>query len=122
MLHEGLDEARRKGLKVREARILAVLGELAAAHGKQDDAVTRLSAAAEVARGAGLDRIEADASGALASLLRDIGRTELAATYARRSVAAAQHAGDLYHLPHLIAVLAELEYNNGNFTPPKSEY
>jgi len=58
MLHEGLDEARRKGLKVREARILTVLGELAAAHGKQDDAVTGLSAAAEVARGAGLDRID----------------------------------------------------------------
>ena len=122
MLHEGLDEARRKGLKVREARILTVLGELAAAHGKQDDAVTGLSAAAEVARGAGLDRIESDASGALASLLRDIGRTELAATYARRSVAAAQHAGDLYHLPQLMAVLAEIEDSNGNLTQAEAEY
>src|SRR5712691_11346331 len=40
MLHEGLDEARHKNLKVREARILAVLGELAASAGRDDEAVT----------------------------------------------------------------------------------
>ena len=122
MLHDGLDEARRKDLKVREARILKVLGEVAAMQGKQDDAVTWLTTAAEVAQGAGLDRIEADASGALASLLRDIGKTELAATYARRSVAAAQRSGDLYHLPQLMAILAEIEESNGNFTRAEAEY
>jgi len=72
MLHGGLDEARRRASKSARREYFTVLGELAAAHGKQDDAVTGLSAAAEVARGAGLDRIESDASGALASLLRDI--------------------------------------------------
>ena len=54
--------------------------------------------------------------------LRDIGRTETAATYARRSVAAAQRAGDLYHLPQLMAVLAEIEESNGNLTQAEAEY
>jgi hypothetical protein len=105
MLHKGLDEARGKGLKVREARTLAVLGELSAAGGKQDEAVAWLTAAADVAKGAGLDRIEANASSTLASLLRDARKTEMAAVYAERSVAAAQHARDLYHLPQMMAVL-----------------
>jgi len=122
MLHDGLDEARRKNLKVREARILAVLGELAASAGRQDEAVTSLTSAADVAHNAGLDRIEADATSALASLLRSLGRTETAATYARRSVAAAQRAGDLYHLPQLTAVLAEIEESNGNIKGAEAEY
>src|SRR5262245_27966506 len=115
MLHNGLDEARAKGLKVREARTLAVLGELSAAGGKQDEAVTWLTAAADVAKGAGLNRIEANASSTLASLLRDAQKTEMAAVYAERSIAAAQQARDLYHLPQMMAVLAEVETANGNF-------
>ena len=122
MLHEGLDEARRKNLKVREARILAALGELAASAGRHDEAVTSLTSAADVAQSAGLDRIESDATSALASLLRTLGRTETAATYARRSVAAAQRAGDVYHLPQLTAVLAEIEESNGNLTRAEAEY
>jgi len=68
MLREGLAEARQKDLKVREARILTVLGELATADGKQDEAVNWLTAAAGVARNGGLERIEATASSALALL------------------------------------------------------
>ena len=122
MLHKGLDEARGKGLKVREARTLAVLGELSAAGGKQDEAVAWLTAAADVAKGAGLDRIEANASSTLASLLRDARKTEMAAVYAERSIAAAQHARDLYHLPQMMAVLAEIEAGNGNFRRAEATY
>jgi CHAT domain-containing protein len=114
MLHEGLIEARRKNLKVREARILTVLGELASARGDQQEAIQRLSAAAEVARSAGLDRIEADASSALASRLRDSGNLATAAAYARQGVAAARRARDVYHLPQMLAILAEVEAANGN--------
>jgi CHAT domain-containing protein len=122
MLHDGLDQARRRNLKVREARILVVLGELAASAGKHDEAVTSLTSAADVAHSAGLDRIEADASSALASLLRSLGKTETAGVYARRSVAAAQRAGDLYHLPQLTAVLAEIEETNGNLLQADADY
>lgn len=122
MLYQGLEEARRRGLKVREARTLAVLGELSAAGGKHEEAVRWLTAAADVAKKAGLDRIEADASSTLASLLRDAGRTNLAAIYAERSVAAAQHARDLYHLPQMMAVLAEIEVGNGNARRAEATY
>ncbi len=114
MLHEGLLDARRRSLKVRESRILIVLGELASARGDQQQAIQRLSAAAEVARSAGLDRIEADASSALASRLRDTGNLATAAAYARRGVAAARRARDVYHLPQMLAILAEVEAANGN--------
>lgn len=122
MLHAGLKEARDKGLKVREARTLAVLGELSVVSGKQDEAEAWLIAAAEVAQSAGLDRIEADASSTLASLLRDTGRTSMAAVYAERSIAAARHARDLYRLPQMMAVLAEIEAGNGNFSRAEATY
>jgi len=122
MLHEGLAEARQKGLKVREARILTVLGELAAAAGKQDEAVTRLTAAADVAKNAGLDRIEATASSALVSLLRDTRQIDTAEAYAKRSVTAAQRSGDLFHLPQMMAALAEIEADNGNFIQAERTY
>lgn len=122
MLHTGLDVARRSDLKVREARILTVLGELAVADNKRDEAATWLTAAADVAKGAGLDRIEADASSALASLLREIGKTGPAAAYARRSVAAARRARDLYHLPQMVAVLAEIETSDRNFRQAEAAY
>src|SRR2546428_822795 len=57
---------------------------------------------------------------ALASLLRDIGRTELAVTYARRGVAAAQRAGDLYHLPQVMAGLPGNQDSNGDLTPGRT--
>jgi CHAT domain-containing protein len=122
MLYDGLTEAHRKNLKVREARILTVLGELAAAAGKREQAVTSLTSAADVAHSAGLDRVEAEASSALASLLRTIGRTEAAEIYARRSVTAARRAGDIYHLPQLTAVLAEIEDTNGNIARADADY
>lgn len=122
MLHDGLDEAHRKDLKVREARILTVLGELASARGDQSEAIGRLRAAADVAKAAGLDRIEADASSALASRLRDAGNIATSAAYAKRSVAAAQRARDVYHLPQILATLAEIEAANGNFTGAEAAY
>jgi CHAT domain-containing protein len=122
MLREGLLDARRKNLRVREARILTVLGELASARGDHHEAVQRLSAAAEVARSAGLDRIEADASSALASRLREIGNIAAAAAHARRGVAAARRARDVYHLPQMLAILAEVEASNRDFAVADATY
>jgi CHAT domain-containing protein/tetratricopeptide (TPR) repeat protein len=122
MLRDGLLDARRKNLKVREARILTVLGDLESARGDQREAIKCLSAAAEVARGAGLDRIEADASTALASRLRDAGNVLAAKVYAKRGVAAARRARDVYHLPQMLAILAEIERANRNFRAADATY
>jgi CHAT domain-containing protein len=122
MLRTGLDEARRKGLKVREARILTVLGELASANQNHDEAISWLMEAAEVAAEAGLDRVEADATSALASLLQQLGKSDQASSYARQSVSAGQRAGDLYHLPQLMAVLGEIEAARGNLKEAEAQY
>jgi CHAT domain-containing protein len=122
ILHHELDESRKNNLKVREARTLTVLGELAADIGNRQQAMETLTEAADVAQGAGLDRIEADATSALASLLRDMGKPGSAETYARRSVNAAEKAGDLYHLPQLTAVLADIEESNGHLVRADAEY
>ena len=122
MLYDGLEEARRKDLKVREARILTVLGELASDRGEHEEAIRWLTEAADVAKAGGLDRIEAEASSALASMLHDSGDNSGAATFARRGVASAQRAGDLYHLPQMMAILAEIEEKNGNLAGAEAAY
>jgi hypothetical protein len=86
------------------------------------EAAAWLTSASDVARGAGLDRIEATASSALASMLRDTGEIETAKSSAKRSVAAAQRAGDLYHLPQMMAALAEIEAASGNFIRAEAAY
>lgn len=46
----------------------------------------------------------------------------MAAVYAERSIAATQQARDLYHLPQMMAVLAEVETANGNFRKAEATY
>lgn len=116
MLQAGLAEAKTKGLRVREARILAVLGEIALDHKEFEEANRWLSSAADVARGDGLDRIESEAASTLASLLLNEGDLARAATYAQRSVEATRRAQDLYHLPPALAVSAEIEARRGRIT------
>jgi CHAT domain-containing protein/tetratricopeptide (TPR) repeat protein len=122
MLFAGLDEARREGMRVRETRILTVLGDDAIRIGDHEAAVKWLTTAAAVARSAGLHRIEADAVNKLASVLRDAGDLDRAATYARRSVAAAERAGDVYHLPHRLAALGEIEAGRGDLAAAETAY
>ena len=55
-------------------------------------------------------------------MLRDTGQIEPAETYAKRSVTAARRSGDLYHLPRMMAALAEIEAANGNFTQAERTY
>ena len=73
MLFSSLEEARRQDMKVRETRILTVLGDDAVRTGDREAAVKWLKEAADVARRSGLHRIEADAGSRLASVLSDGG-------------------------------------------------
>lgn len=122
MLSAGLDEARREGMRVRETRILTVLGDDAVRTGDREAAVNWLTAAADVARCAGLHRIEAEAGSKLAAVLRDAGDLDQAATYASRSVAAAERAGDVYHLPQRLAALGEIEAGRGDLAAAETAY
>src|SRR5262249_15880268 len=115
MLVKGLADARRQNLRVRESRILIVLGDDAVRVSNTDDAVRWFSTAVEVARSTGLGRIEAEAASKLASVLVQRGALDEAAERARDSVAAAEKSGDHYHLPLDLAALAEIEVSRGDF-------
>ena len=54
MLHDALNDSRLKNLKVREARTLTLLGEVAASAGNREEAIASLTSATDVAQGAGL--------------------------------------------------------------------
>ncbi len=122
MLSKGLSEARREGMRVREARILTVIGEDAIRTGDWAGAVGWLSSAVDVARLSGLHRIEADAGSKLASVLNRSGEFDSAAIYARASVVAAERSGDAYHLPQYLAALGEIEGNRGDLSAARAAY
>ena len=122
MLLTGLAEARRENMRVREARILIVLGDDAIRREDRPAAVKWLNAARDVARQAGLHRIEAEAESKLGSVLSDDGDFEKAAMYAKTGVAAAERAGDIYHLPRQLAALGEIEGNRGDLSAAKAAY
>lgn len=122
LLRRGLGEARAQGQKVREARILVLLGELAVGAQNYESANADLIEAANVASAAGLDRIEADATRALASLLLGRGDNHSAVVYARRSVAATNRATDKYHLPESLAILGDSEARVGNLRAAEAAF
>src|SRR4051794_36543958 len=122
MLLGSLEQARRQDMKVRETRILTVLGEDAVRTGDREAAVKWLKEAADVSRRSGLHRIEADAGSRLASVLSDSGDFERAASYARLSVRAAGQAGDVYHLPQRLAALADIEASRGDLAAAETAY
>lgn len=122
MLMNGLADARQQNLKVRESRILIVLGDDAVHVGNSDQAIRWFGTAIDVARGSGLDRIEAEAGSKLASVLVDRGELDEAARRATDSVAAAEKSGDLYHLPLDLAAVAEIEVRRGNLPAAGAAY
>ena len=123
MLLSSLDQAQPQDMKVRETRILTVLGEDAVRTGDRMAAVKWLQEAADVARRSGLHRIEARMHGSeLASVLSDSGDYERAASYARLSVGAAGQAGDVYHLPQRLAALADIEASRGDLAAAETAY
>ena len=122
MLFGSLEQARRQDMKVRETRILTVLGDDAVRTGDREAAVKWLKEAADVARRSGLHRIEADAGSRLASVLSDGGDFDRAASYARLSVGAAGQAGDVYHLPQRLAALADIEASRGDLAAAETAY
>jgi tetratricopeptide (TPR) repeat protein len=122
MLAAGLADARRRRMRVREGRILIVLGADAIRAGDRARALRWLSEAVDVARQAGLHRLEAEAGTRLASVLNAGGDLEKAAAYAKTSVAAAERAGDVYHLPQQLAALGEIESNRGDLTAARAAY
>ncbi|HEY2664773.1 MAG TPA: CHAT domain-containing protein, partial [Candidatus Binataceae bacterium] len=107
---------------MREARILIVLGADAIRVGDRLGAVRWLSKAVDVARQAGLHRIEAEAGSSLASALSAGGDFNQAEVYAKASIAAAERAGDAYHLPQQLAALGEIEGNRGDLTAARAAY
>src|SRR5215831_6082069 len=83
MLVKGLADAQRQNQRVRESRILIVLGDDAVRVSNTNDALKWFNTALDVARSAGLGRIEAEAGSKLASVLVERGELDDAANRAR---------------------------------------
>jgi tetratricopeptide (TPR) repeat protein len=122
MLSHALVEARREQMRVRETRILTVLGDDAIRRGDRAGAARWLSTAVDIARRAGLHRIEADAGSKLASVFNSADDFDRAGIYAESSVAAAGLANDSYHLPQYLAALGQIERNRGDLSAAKAAY
>lgn len=113
MLQRELATARERGYRVREARILATLGDLLDGS-RPKDAYEDLKEAADIAAAAGMYRIESDVTTKLADVALRVDGASGALPYASRSVAAAERAGDTYSLPQKLAVVAEVQAASGH--------
>lgn len=113
MLGDALAEASAQGFRIREARILAVLGEVAHREGRRAEAAERFVEASAIANETGLRRLQAGIMSKLAAILEEQGKSELSEASAGKSVAAAERAGNRYHLPQLLAVLADTQMRAG---------
>lgn len=113
MLLEGLADTRRRGLAIRETRLLVALADVAEQLGDRAQRIAHLERAALNAQRLGLSRIQSSAALRLAGLLREAGATTRALLHARNAFATAESAGDKYHLPQLLAEIAECESSLG---------
>jgi CHAT domain-containing protein len=114
MLEDGLAEARQKRFRMRETRLLAALAALEDKAGNPAEAYRLLNAAADLAAHAGMFRIESDVTTGLADVVLKLEGPAGALAFARRSVEAAERAGDLYSMPRKLAVLAEVLAASGD--------
>ncbi|MBN9657059.1 MAG: CHAT domain-containing protein [Acidobacteria bacterium] len=112
MLERELATSRERGYRVREARILATLGDLLDGS-RPKDAYEDLKQAADIAAAAGMYRIESDVTTKLADVALRLNGASGALPYANRSVDAAERAGDTYALPQKLAVVAEVQAASG---------
>jgi CHAT domain-containing protein len=123
ILRSALNDARRNRMEVREARILAALGDLTRAQGKQLEARLCFEEATRLAEGQHLRRLAATAAARLASLTMD---QEHSLTDAERlsqeSIQSTFAGHDAFHLPRVLATSAEVELKRGNISSAERNY
>ncbi len=123
MLDRLLQEACNRGMQVREARLRIVLGEFAEKNGDWTEAITYFERAAVIATAQHLHRLIASASSHLAKLSEQNPSGQGSAiALADIGVGAGKLGGDAYHLPQLLAIVAQQQSYRGQLRQAAETY
>ena len=123
ILRDVLSEAQRNHMRVREARVLVALGDLASKRGDETEARVCLERASRLAEEQHLRRLAANASSELASLSADHGGSLTNAEgFVRESIQNSVSGQDEFHLPQVLAAAADVEAKRGNVAAAERNY
>ena len=123
ILGEALSDARRDHMRVREARVLVVLGDLAKKRGDDTQARACFEEASRLSEQQHLRRLDAEAASKLASLSVDHGGSLTdAERLVRESIQNSVAGQDAFHLPRLLATAADVESRRGNMLAAERNY
>jgi len=122
VLEDALARARSQHKHGHEAKILVLLGNLAAQNGDKQRAIAYLEEAGQLATRMQFYSIEADAMFELAKLYRDIGDLVRAEARAVQGLATSQRIGDRYYVPRDLTVLADLKARRGHLAEANALY
>src|ERR1039457_2185596 len=122
VIMQGMAYARRHGYIGYEVDMLAQAGELAAKQNNIAEAIHNYEEAAERGRRIHLNRGLAEIDGQLASLYQSAGNFPKAERYADESVLAHKALGEIYILPHHLAVEAQLQAQAGDLKAAEATF
>ena len=114
LLERNLDKSKLLQSRFHEANVLTMLGKLAASVGDFQTATQQLEAAASLCRDKGFHQTTAWSMFELAKVYQKTGDIAKAEKNAQQALQAMQIVRDRYHLPLHLALLAELEAQQGN--------
>jgi CHAT domain-containing protein len=113
VLNSAIKQARKEGNSYALAQLLVVSG-IATKSTNSTGAIQYLSEAVELSEWKGFEHVFSWSSIQLASVYKDTGHIEAAASLAARAVATVRDLEDRYHLPEDLTLLADLESRKGN--------
>jgi CHAT domain-containing protein len=112
-LNTAISRARSEGNSYALAQLLVVAG-IATKSSNFAQAIQYLDEAVKLSEEKGFDHVFSWSTIQLASVYRDRGNLDAAASLAARAVAAVRDLEDRYHLPEDLTLLADLEFRKGN--------
>ena len=123
ILRQALGDAKRDQMRVREARVLVVLGDLASSRGDETEAKACFERASRLAEEQHLRRLAATATSELALLSADHGGSLTNAEgFIRKSIQNNASGQDAFHLPHVLAAAADVDARRGNVAAAERNY
>lgn len=122
LIRRAQDYAIRSNFVGYQADLLVETGRFDANQNKIEEAIQVFERAARLSATISYNRGVADANAELAALYRQIGDLRKAADSAERCVAAHKQLGELYQIPHHLAIQAEIETAAGEFAQAEQTY
>lgn len=121
-INRAMDYATRNDAVGYQADLLVETGKFYVKQGKIQEAIDALEKAANLSAGINFNRGAAEAEAQLAALYQRIGDLRKARNCAARCVAAHQQLGEVYLIPHQLAVQAAIETAAGDFAEAEQTY